>query len=160
MNERRADLPGSGPKLRPGDKWLGPADPQETLTAGVLLRRSASAADIGEAILSGNYNQLSREAAEAALSADPDDLAAVESFIQDSGMEIVSSDAPTRTIRIRGTAEKLDQAFGIEIGWVQDVRGDRYLSYRGSITLPESVSPFITAVLGLDQRPIARHHRA
>jgi kumamolisin len=159
VNGQRADLPGSTPKLRPGDKWLGPADPQQELTVSILLRRPASAADIGEAILSGTYHPQSREAAEAALAADPNDLAAVETFVRDSGMEILSVDAPSRTIRIRGTVERFDRAFGIEIGWVQDVRGDHYLTYRGSITLPESIAPAVTAVLGLDQRPVARHHR-
>ncbi|MBV8812435.1 MAG: hypothetical protein JO033_27505 [Acidobacteriaceae bacterium] len=156
MNKQRAELPGSAPKLRPGGKWLGPADPNEELTASILLRRPASAADIGEAILSGTYRPESREAAEAALSADPNDVAAVETFVRDSGMEILSVDAPSRTIRIRGTVEKLDRAFGIEIGWEQDARGDRYLSYRAPITLPESLVPAVTAVLGLDQRPVAR----
>ena len=73
-------------------------------------------------------------------------------------MEILSADPASRTIRLRGTVEKLDRAFGVEIGWVQDPRGDWYLSYRGSITLPQSIAPAVTAVLGLDQRPVAKHH--
>ena len=156
MKDERAELPGSSPKERLGDNWLGPADPQQELTVTILLRRPASGAKMAEALLEGTYQRPSREAAERALAANPNDIAAVESFVRNSGLTIAGEDAASRSIKARGSIENLDRAFGVEIGSVEDANGARHVSYRGSITLPESVAPVITAVLGLDQRPVAK----
>jgi kumamolisin len=158
MDNQRAELPGSAVKQHPGDEWIGPADPGQEITVTILLRRPASAAEIGEALLSGTYQQESREATEAALAADLTDLEAVQTFAAHYGMMVVSEDRASRVVRVRGTVRNLEAAFGVEIGLVQAGSGDRYLSYRGAITLPEAVAPAITAVLGLDQRPAAKRH--
>jgi kumamolisin len=140
-------LPGSSPKAAGGETWLGPANPEQELTVTVYLRRPAS-------FQSGE--NLTREQAEAALSASPADLDAVRSFAEQYGLQIVAESPGARTVRLRGTVQQLDAAFGVQIGTAENASGNHYLTYRGPITVPASLSEAVTAILGLDQRPVAR----
>lgn len=118
----------------------------------------ASDADLQEQLFSGGSGAVSRAQAEQSLRADPNDLAAVRSFIKQQGINITRENAQARTLRVEGTVEQLSRAFAVQMGCFEDAQGHRYLSYEGSLSLPESLSGVITAVLGLDQRPIAKHH--
>ena len=158
MNNRRTELPGSAVKERPGDEWIGPADPEREVTVTISLRRPTSALPMGEALLSGTYKPQSREATEAALAANPKDMEAVRIFAEHYGLTVASEDPASWLVRVGGTVKNLEAAFGVKTGWVQDPAGNRYLSYRGAITLPESLAPAVISVLGLDQRPAAKHH--
>jgi kumamolisin len=60
---------------------------------------------------------------------------------------------------VKGTVEQMGNAFGVHLRMLE-ARGQRSLSYAGSISVPKPLKPVITAVLGLDQRPVAQHHRA
>ncbi len=52
----------------------------------------------------------------------------------------------------------MQQAFGVDLGLVSE-SGNQYLSHREAISIPQSLSNLVTAVLGLDQRPVAKPHR-
>ena len=71
---------------------------------------------------------------------------------------MTEANASTRTVKVQGTADQMEQAFGVTLGMVSDGSGNSYLSHQGPIEIPASLSNQVTAVLGLDQRPIARHH--
>jgi kumamolisin len=128
----------------------------------IVLRRSqASGAspDAGEQLLSGKTPRLSREEAAQAIAADPNDMAAVHSFIQQYGLTIVEENAQLRTVRVEGTVQQMEKAFGVQLRVAKDAKGQQYLSYEGSIMVPKPLAGIIAAVLGLDQRPVAKHHK-
>ena len=50
----------------------------------------------------------------------------------------------------------MQRAFGVDLGLVSERSGGQYLSHREAISIPQSLSNLVTAVLGLDQRPIAK----
>jgi kumamolisin len=156
VDDQRIELPGSTLREHPGDEWIGPADPEQEITVTILLRTPASGAAIGEALLSGTYNRETRGAVETAFAADSTDMVAVRIFAEHYGLKILSEDRASRVVRVSGTVRDLELAFGVKIGWVQHPNGTRCLSYRGSITLPESIAPAVISVLGLDQRPVAK----
>ncbi len=52
----------------------------------------------------------------------------------------------------------MDDAFGVKLCWVTDSKGDRYMSYKGPLYIPKPLAGVVVAVLGLDQRPVAKHH--
>ncbi len=108
--------------------------------------------------MSGNFARVPREQAEQMLSAAPDDLAAVRSFLSQHGLTITKESAEARTLHVQGTVQQMDAAFGIQLGWLENAQGQRHLGYEGALSVPESLSGVITAVLGLDQRPVATHH--
>jgi kumamolisin len=76
--------------------------------------------------------------------ADPADLAAVRSFALGHGLKIDRESAAERSVRVSGTADQLKQAFG----------GDS----RNDSTIPAALRGIAIAVLGLDQRAIAKSH--
>jgi kumamolisin len=84
-------------------------------------------------------------------------LAAVLSFTRANGLQVIAQNAGARTVQIEGTTTQIGQAFGVTIEWRVDPKGQKYLSYQGALTLPAELTGIVEAVLGLDQRPIARH---
>ena len=52
---------------------------------------------------------------------------------------------------------RVGQAFGVAIQWRVDLESRKYLSYQGPLTVPANLAGIVEAVLGLDQRPVARH---
>lgn len=140
--------------MQPGDVWLQPAAANDTVTVTVLLKTPS---DLSDQLLSGQYHPASREAAEQATAANPQDLAAVRQFAQQNGLSVRSEDAASRRVVLAGTVQQMDKAFGVEIGDIRDAAGHTFRAYRGSVQLPPALQNSVTAVLGLDQRPVARH---
>lgn len=157
-NSDRVQIPGS--ELRPGseDRILSPADASQDITVTILLRRNSNQSGQSEQdLLSGKYQTSSQgqAAARASVAADPGDVAAVRSFAQEYGLRIVEEDPASRRVRVEGTASSLEKAFGVELQQSQGVSGGRFLTYTGAITVPKALNGIVTAVLGLDQRPVA-----
>lgn len=162
MTEPRVPITGSAPRHGSKIQWLAAAPPNQEVSATITIRRSpatAASPDAGEQLLSGKAPRLSREEAAQAIAADPDDMAAVHSFVQQYGLTIVEENAQLRTVRVEGTVQQMEKAFGVQLRLAQNAKGQQYLSYEGSITVPKPLAGIITAVLGLDQRPVAKHHK-
>jgi len=148
-------LPGSEASHAEGGSWL-PAKADEEIRATIIIRRPASAGDVGQQLLSGSFPQMTREQAVAFMRVDPGDLAAVRSFAQSNGLRVIAENAEARTIQVEGNVAQMGRAFGVKSEERIDPDGQQYLSYQGPILLPETVTGIIEAVLGLDQRPLAR----
>ncbi len=151
MNGERAEIPGSSPKHSEDASRSSPLAPGEELTATIVLRRRPGSPYVAEQLLSGQYQPVSREQAEELTGASEQDVAAVEAFAKQYGLEVVEADPAKRVVKVTGSAEALNRAFGIEIGSFGN-----YTSYSGPITVPASLDGVVMAVLGLDNRPIAR----
>jgi kumamolisin len=164
MSDQRVPLPGSAPKIadKAGSepRWSSAVDPNEKTSVTVTLRRrqDSAAAEMEEQLLSGQARSLPREQAAQQLSADPRDMAAVRSFLEQHGLTITSENMAARTLKAEGTVAQMEQAFSTKIGWVEDATGDRRLSYQGPLSIPQSLAGIIMSVIGLDQRPIAKPH--
>jgi kumamolisin len=153
---RRVPIPGSAPKHASSDQLTNLPDPgKELVTASIILRSApaSGAADAGQRLLAGDQNVPA-----ASTMADPNEMAAVCSFAQHYGLTLLDEDFESRRVKVQGTAQQMNEAFGIELCRCTNRSGHECLSYMGAITVPGSISQYITAVLGLDQRPVARHH--
>ncbi|MBV9766106.1 MAG: S8 family serine peptidase [Acidobacteriaceae bacterium] len=163
-SSERVVISGSAPQHNPADTMSEIPDPeQQEVTATLIIQRSQqsdAASQIGQDLLSGKAPHLSLKQAEEATTADPKDVAAVCAFAREYGLTILEENPQTRTVRVQGSAQQMDQAFAIDLCWVTDTKGNRYLTYMGPISIPKSLSGVVTAVLGLDQRPVAKHHAA
>jgi kumamolisin len=140
--------------MHAGDRWLEAAADSESIDVTVLLRPSG---ELAEELLSGRYHAESRQKAEQNVAANPQELSAVRAFAGQHGLHVKSEDAGSGRVVLTGTVQQLQEAFGVEIGEVQDQSGRQFRSYRGEIHLPANLKSVVTAVLGLDQRPVARH---
>jgi kumamolisin len=134
----RSPVPGSMRAPAPEAANHRPVDPSESIDFTVMLRRRAD----GE------------------LGADPDDLAQVTAALQAAGLEILSTDAPSRRIRVRGPASAVSSAFGADLETVTSRAPDGGLvTHRqrtGELSLPATLGDRVIAVLGIDDRPQAR----
>lgn len=157
MSSPRVALTGSTLSPEGQQHWIGAADPNQPIIATVVLRRRPSAANLGQELLAGAAQPISRDEV-AQIGADPQEMDAVRDFVVQNGLKIIDENPATRTIRMEGTVQQMDNAFGIKIGQFEGAQGRQFLSYQGTISIPASLEGVIVAVLGLDQRPVARHH--
>ncbi|MGH3494098.1 MAG: S53 family peptidase, partial [Sciscionella sp.] len=115
-----------------------PADPEEQVQAVLLLRHRAP----GE------------------LGAAPADAELVEDALTALGVRVVSTDLPSRRMRIVGSVAELSTAFGTTLERVTSRGPDgRDVTHRhrtGTLNVPRQLDGVVLAVLGLDDRPQGR----
>ena len=89
--------------------------------------------------------------------ADPADIAIVEAFAHEYSLTVVERSAAKRSVVLTGTAENMQKAFGTSLAHYDSPIG-KYRGRTGSIMLPAELQGVVTAVLGLDNRPVAKPH--
>ena len=135
-------LSGSAVPALPADELVGPADPHDRLVVSVYLNLpQPTAAGAGRS--------------HAAASAVTDRIAAVTDWARSQNLKVVDTDPAAGRVRLAGTVADLQRAFGTQLLHYRR-NGHDYLSYQGQLHLPGHLHPHVQAVLGLDNRPIAR----
>ncbi len=89
--------------------------------------------------------------------ADPKDIKAVQEFAKEYGLAVERFDSAAATMVLSGTAAALNNAFSVELKNYEHPDFS-YHSHAGSVHVPVHLSEAVTAVLGLDNRPLARPH--
>jgi kumamolisin len=153
----QARLPGSSVRHSMAERFTPAATKDQKITATVVLRRQGEADDLGKELLSGHAPRMTRQQAENAISASPSDVGAVSEFANRYGLKILQEDAAARMLRVEGTIQQMEEAFGVHMGWVTDANGQRYITYKGAVSIPKPLAGVVTAVLGLDKRQVAQH---
>ncbi len=157
----RNALKGSERQPLPGAKAVGVAEPAERLEVSVLLRRSN--ADVLKERVEKLANReaagghLSREEFDREFCADSADIAAVKKFAAAYGLSVVQEQAGRRTMVLSGTVAQFNAAFGVNLQRFEHPGGS-YRGRVGSVQLPDELQGRVEAVLGLDNRPVARPH--
>jgi kumamolisin len=151
----RAAIAGSVPNHSPSANWSEiPSPEQHAIEATILLRRQEG--DAADQLLLRGTPQISPAEAEAATAASSEDIARISAFAKQHGLSVKSADPAKRSIQVQGSAAQMQKAFGVDLGLVAESSGNQYLSHREAISIPQSLSNLVTAVLGLDQRPVAK----
>ncbi|HEX4246933.1 MAG TPA: S53 family peptidase [Pseudonocardia sp.] len=88
--------------------------------------------------------------------ADPADLELVTTEATRRGAQVVSADAATRQVRLRGGAGLLAGLFGTSLRQVNPPGQAAHRYRTGELSIPAEWDGVVTAVLGLDDRPQAR----
>ena len=154
-------LTGSDRKPVTGAKAVGDADPTERLEVSVLLRRSN-----GEGLVEkvktlargqAGGRHLTRKEFAQQYGAAPADIAAVRKFAGAHGLAVVQEHAGRRTVILAGTVAQFNDAFGVSLQRFEHPGGS-YRGRVGSVQLPDELHGIVEAVLGLDDRPIAKPH--
>jgi kumamolisin len=154
-------LKGSERAEVPGAQIVAPSDPAERLEVSILVRRRAR--DVLQSrvakLSSGDRSagNLSRQDFAKLHSAEPADLAAVRAFATAKGLTVVQEQAARRTVVLSGTVEQFNTAFGTQLKQYSHPDGT-YRGRTGVIELPAELDGVVEAVLGLDNRPVARPH--
>ena len=157
----RQPLKGSERQPLPGAKAVGKADPAERLEVSVLLRRR-NTAELTEHLKKlttreGTADHVSREDFASRFGADPADIGVLRNFANAHGLAVVQEHPGRRTVVLSGTVAQFNEAFGVDLQRFEHPGG----SYRGRIgpvQMPDELHEIVEAVLGLDDRPIAKPH--
>lgn len=152
MNKPKPTAATSRWQLPAGVRYLGPHAPDEMLDVTVVLRRmnplgtlSPSASrSVWHADFTARYG------------ADPADVTRLRDFSRQHGLQELACEPDRRALHLRGTAQSLQQAFGVQLGHYELTPGGT--SYVGSAQAPTLPDPAVIAVLGLDRRPVAQPH--
>jgi kumamolisin len=160
-SQKRVELAGSNREMVAGASSPQAVSAQEMVQATVVLRRRAHA--IMPAVQEFGYRQANTRnyhtRADFAVlhGADPTDIAAIEAFAHDNGLTVSERSAARRSVVLKGTAANMQKAFGTTLANYQTAAGT-YRGRTGSITIPANLQGVVTAVLGLDNRPVAKPH--
>jgi kumamolisin len=157
----KSPLKGSERQPMPGANAVGKADPRERLEVSVLLRRR-NAEGLKERVKklacrerAGGH--LSREAFERQFGADGADIAAVKKFAAAHDLSVVQEHVGRRTVVLSGTVTQFNAAFGVDLQRFE-YPGGWYRGRVGNVHLPDELQERVEAVLGLDNRPVAKPH--
>jgi kumamolisin len=91
--------------------------------------------------------------------ADPADIKQVEAFASEHRFCVARIDPAARSVTLTGPLSSMTAAFGADVA-LRNVDGKVLRTRRGSLYIPESLHDRVIAVLGFDQRPVARtRHR-
>jgi kumamolisin len=153
--------PRSAASHRPGAvRALGPTDPARTIGFSLVLRlpgRARLNRDL-EAISDPRSPQYRRFIGPRAFGARYGvSLAALhvaQRRLRGAGIA-VTADYPQRTaLEVRGRVDALRRVFGVRLEDYRDARGRRFRAPLGAATVPPSLGGVVSAVAGLDTRPI------
>lgn len=157
---RRIALPHSQRTVPANARHIGVTDPQQIVSVSVIVRRKTplDVQALGGRILSRNeFDRLH--------AADTADFETLRRFAHQHGLAVdeSASSLSRRTLVLRGSVRAIQQAFGVELHDYSSpgLRGrprTRFHTFKGRISLPETVAGVVVAVLGLDARPIAKPH--
>ncbi len=154
-------LSGSERQPLPGAQSVGKADPTERLEVTMLVRRRDNdklTTHLGKlAAGDRSVGHMRREDFAARHGADPADVAAVKAFAGAHGLAVVQENAGRRTVILSGTVAQFNAAFGVDLQQFE-YHGGSYRGRTGPVHLPDQLAGKVEAVLGLDNRPIARPH--
>ncbi|WP_022882474.1 S53 family peptidase [Gryllotalpicola ginsengisoli] len=151
----RTPLPGSTrPPAAGARAATPPAGAEARIEATIVLRRRA---EVPESVLE---HPIDRDTFAREYGADPADVERVTRVLAAHGIEVVSADPGSRRLRIAGTVEALQSTFATTLEWAESEAPDgsraAHWHRTGELSVPDELSPSVTAVLGLDSRPQAR----
>ena len=130
---------------------LGPVDPNERVEVSLMVRPRRPLGEL-EARLD---KPMSREEFAASYGADPNDLASVERFAHEHGLEVIESSQPRRTVRLAGSAADIASAFGVALQRRRHPDGTEFRAPDGPVQVPAELQGVVEGVFGLDTRPAA-----
>ena len=149
MSEARVILPGSHRHAAHGAEKIGPADQSAQAHVTVYVRGKNKPPPISRP---GHF--ITNEEYTATYGASTEDLAAIRAFAKEYNLAPANENPATRSIELHGTVGDLSRAFGVTLDHVR-IKNKIYRHREGDITIPESLLPILTAVVGLDNRPQA-----
>ncbi|HZZ54136.1 MAG TPA: protease pro-enzyme activation domain-containing protein [Trebonia sp.] len=150
-------LPGSERRQLADVQSAGQLNESETITVTLVLRRRAQ---VPAALIIGPETVTHAEL-DAQYGAETDDITLVTSTMTGLGLTVTDTHQGSRRMMVSGTIGALSAAFGTTLTLVTSPQPDgtgqathRYRS--GSLSVPAELAGIVTAVLGLDDRPVAR----
>jgi kumamolisin len=159
MPEPRQILSGSARNAAAGARLVGKTDGAAQISVTVVLKRKQDIqrADLHRhALLKPHERPIIDHVAFAEqYGASSEAIDAIRTFAAAHGLTVTNVDQPRRVIELSGTVSNMEQAFGTLLHDYAIGRAT-YRGRRGPLLLPPEIIPHVEAVLGLDNRPVAK----
>ncbi len=146
----RVILTGSERIANPEATRVDAIDPNERIAVTLRLRPDQAIPD--------TYAGQTRDEFEQLHSARPSDIAGVDRFAQEYGLQTERIDAAERTVALSGTAAQMHAAFDVDLAEYHTAQ-ETYRGRVGALSLPQDVAAAVTNVSGLDDRTTSESHR-
>jgi kumamolisin len=156
-NNNSIALTGSERKPLAGAKLIKPVGDDELIRVTIVLHRRAAAEPVKPAVWNDRHRHTSAEFG-AIHGADYKDFAAIEKFAHENGLTVVERHHASRRLVLVGPASAMQKAFGTQLAHYEVPGGIQYRGRTGSVNLPTEIRDSVMAVLGLDNRPVAKPH--
>jgi len=155
MVKKPVELSSSKRPAAAGARRIGNASPEDEVEVTVTLRgpRLPAARDVTGRVMD-------RETFSARYSADPDDAAKVKAELTRLGLHVLDVSPVTRSMRVSGTVQQVDGAFGVNLGTYESDDQGQFRGREGRIYVPAPLAGIVTGVFGLDDRRMAQRANA
>jgi kumamolisin len=138
---------------------IGDVDLRREISVTLYLRASGSLdwVDQEAGRAPSERRVASRSELAATYGASDEDVAAVQSFAREYGLDVAEVDAGRRAVQLRGTVDAMAQAFGAqELQLLEHPTAGPYRGRQGPLTIPRGLDGVIIGAFGIDERPQAR----
>jgi kumamolisin len=149
-------LPGSTKRVALNARFVGEVDPEHFMTVTAVLR-ARKAFSLAAHRKSGG-GTMSREEFAAQHGADPDDVLKLEAYAGVHHLSIDEVNLSARTVVMRGRTADMQEAFGVTFKLFATEGNRRFRGREGDAYVPDELSGIVVALLGLDDRPVAKPH--
>jgi kumamolisin len=149
----------------PGVKTLRDADPKSRIKVSIYARRNPkphkamTSVSVLSQELPSKRHYLSNAEFDAIYGADPGDLEQIKSWAEKSDLKVLDSSVSKRRVRVEGTIEAINRAFGVALKDYEHPRRGAYRGREGYIHVPSDLYGIVQAVFGLDTRRVGRARR-
>ncbi len=127
--EKRISLQGSERQIPEGARQIGPVAPEEEIAVTLVLRRKrAGKAD----------RHLSHAEFQEQFGVPEEDFALVRQFAQGMGLSVAESSPLKSTVRVTGTVQAMQTAFGVQLHHYQ-FNEQTFRGCAGGVTIPEEL---------------------
>jgi len=168
--ENYQPLAGSESRPSPKARFLGSADPTETFSITIVLRRRLDGPPMPDPsavahIPPSQRRRLPEDEYAAKYGAAPEDIEKLVEFARQCNLAVIETHAASRTVILSGSVAQMSKAFAVRLGRYQDefvrsraqgLQTETYRGYDGFIHVPQGIAESIIGVFGLDNRRITR----
>ena len=153
---------GSERSPRKGATLIGPADPNESVSLSIRVRRRPGSPPIPDMehwskTQPGQRKFISREDFASQYGAAQEDLDKVAGFATANGLMVGTASIPRRTVEVTGTVAQVSKAFAVQLGLYKSAT-ETYRGREGAVHIPADLDGIVEGIFGLDNRRMARRH--
>lgn len=151
--QNKVKLPGSDRIAPANSQQIGPVPPDETvLVTMVLRRRTAQMPVIGDGV------PVSHDVFAERYGASPADAALVERFAHEYQLTVADISLRKRQVLLVATVAAFQKAFSTDLLQFKAKSGQQFRGRTGVLSIPQELAGVVIAILGLDNRAVARAH--
>jgi kumamolisin len=156
MNTTHIDLPGNERAAKQDARKIRPADPNQIVDITVVLKGLKELPEPDPRVAPMRIADIERD-----YGADPADVDLVTRVLSSApyGLKVVDASPGTRTVELEGTVSQMNKAFEVDLGVYETARQGQFRGREGGVRIPKELGGVVKAVLGLDERQVARRRQ-